>query len=216
MTQRAEEQPMPTKSTSRSTRRPRSGAKSSGARPRRQDAIAVLKEDHREVEKLFKQFEKASGPQARRRIVESFTEALAQHTAIEERIVYPWAREYIENEDDTVLEAGEEHRVAKWLLTELAATAPDDERYEARATVLIEVVRHHVKEEESDFFPDLRDVATRAELLDLGDELRAAKRTASKTPDVGAVGGALSSVIGHAHDVGKGVLDKVGVLTGVE
>jgi len=207
---------MPTKSTSRSTRRPRSGAKSNGARPRRQDAIAVLKADHREVEKLFKQFEKASGPQARRRIVESFTQALAQHTAIEERIVYPWAREYIENEDDTVLEAVEEHRVAKWLLTELAATAPDDERYEARATVLIEVVRHHVKEEESDFFPDLRDVATREELLELGDELRAAKRTASRTPDVGAVGGALSSAIGHAHDVGKGVLDKVGVLTGVE
>jgi len=205
---------MPTKSTSRSTR-PRAGAKSS-ARPRRQDAIAILKADHREVEKLFKQFEKASGPQARRRIVESFTQALAQHTAIEERIVYPWAREYIENEDDTVLEAIEEHRVAKWLLTELAATAPDDERYEARATVLIEVVRHHVKEEESDFFPDLRDVATRAELLELGDELRAAKRTASRTPDVGAVGGALSSAIGHAHDVGKGVLDKVGVLTGVE
>ena len=68
---------MPTKSTSRSTRRPRAGAKSNGARPRRQDAIAILKADHREVEKLFKQFEKASGPQARRRIAESFTEALA-------------------------------------------------------------------------------------------------------------------------------------------
>jgi len=82
--------------------------------------------------------------------------------------------------------------------------------------VLIEVVRHHVKEEESDFFPDLRDVATRAELLDLGDELRAAKRTASKTLDLGAVGGVLSNAFGHAHDVGKDVLDKVGALTGAE
>jgi len=186
------------------------------SRPRRQDAIALLKEDHRQAEKLFKQFEKASGPAERQHIVESITTALAQHTEIEEQVVYPWAREYIENEDDLVLEAVEEHRVAKWLLAEIAATAPDDERYEARVTVLIEVVRHHVKEEESDFFPDLRDVATRAELLDLGDELRAAKRTASKSPDLGAVGGVLSSALGHAHDVGKDVLDRVGVLTGVE
>jgi hemerythrin superfamily protein len=208
---------MPTKSTTKTSRPTRNGTKSKGtARSRRQDAIAILKEDHREVEKLFKRFEKTSGAQARRHIVESFTEALAQHTVIEERIVYPWAREHIQNEDDKVLEAVEEHRVAKWLLTELAATPPDDERYEARATVLIEVVRHHVKEEESDFFLDLRDVATREELLDLGDELRAAKRTASTTPDLGAVGGVLSNALGHAHDVGKDVLDRVGVLTGVE
>jgi len=198
--------------TSKSTSKRTNGT----ARPRRQDAIAVLKQDHREAEKLFKQFERASGPAQKQHLVEAITTALAQHTAIEEQIVYPWAREYIENEDDTVLEAVEEHRVARWLLAELAATAPDDERYDARVTVLIEVVRHHVKEEESDFFPDLRDVATRSELLELGDELRAAKRTASKTPDVGAVGCVLSSAIGHAHDVGKDVLDRVGVLTGVE
>jgi len=208
---------MPTTSTSKPSRRSRNGAASSGtARSRRQDAIAILKEDHREVEQLFKRFEKTSGAQARRRIVESFTEALAQHTAIEEQLVYPWAREYIEDEDDTVLEAVEEHRVAKWLLTELAATSPDDERYEARATVLIEVVRHHVEEEESELFPDLRDVATRAELLDLGDELRAAKRTASKAPDLGAVGGVISDALGHAHDAGKDILDKVGALTSVD
>jgi len=197
---------------SRSTSRRTNGTSPS----RREDAIAVLKADHREAEKLFKRFEKASSRSEKRRIVEAITTALAQHTAIEEQIVYPWAREYIENEDDTVLEAVEEHRVAKWLLAELASTAPDDERYDARVTVLIEVVRHHVKEEEAEFFPDLRDVATRAELLDLGDELRAAKRTASKSPDPGAIGGALSSAIGHAHDVGKDVLDRVGVLTGVE
>jgi hemerythrin superfamily protein len=208
---------VPTTSTTKTTRRARSGATKNGAaRTRRRDAIAVLKEDHREVEKLFKRFERTSGAQARRHIVESFTAALAQHTVIEERVVYPWAREHIQDEDDKVLEAVEEHRVAKWLLTELAMTPPDDERYEARATVLIEVVRHHVEEEESDFFLDLRDVATREELLDLGDELRAAKRTAPKTPDLGAVGGVLSNALGHAHDVGKDVLDRVGVLTGVE
>ena len=59
-------------------------------------------------------------------------------------------------------------------------------------------------------------MATRSELLELGDELRAAKRTASKLPDVGAVGGVLSSALGHAHDVGKDMLDRVGMLTGVE
>src|SRR5205085_10109526 len=92
----------------------------------------VLKEDHRQAEKLFKQFEQASGPAERQHIVESITTALAQHTEIEEQVVYPWAREYIENEDDVVLEAVEEHRVAKWLLAEIAATAPDDRSEERR------------------------------------------------------------------------------------
>ena len=134
-------------------KKPASSRANGTARARRQDAIAILKQDHRDAEKLFRQFEKASGTAHKQRLVESITTALAQHTAIEEHVVYPWAREFIENEDDTVLEAVEEHRVAKWLLAELANTAPEDERYDARVTVLIEVVRHHVKEEESEFFP---------------------------------------------------------------
>ena len=124
---------------------------------RRRDAIAILKEDHRDVEKLFKRFERAGdgAVQQKREIVDEIIAALSQHAAIEEQVLYPWAREYIVDADH-VLEAIEEHHVVKWLLSEIETLDPDDERFDAKVTVMIEAVRHHVKEEESELFPDLR------------------------------------------------------------
>lgn len=191
-------------------------------RTRRQDAIALLKQDHRDVDKVFTSYEKAGNgaDREKRRLVDSMIRSLSQHAAVEEQIVYPWAREYIENADETVLEAVEEHRVVKWLMTELTAMQPSDERFDAKVTVLIETVRHHVQEEESEFFPDLRTVASRNELLELGDEIRAAKPGAPTVPDldgpVGAVVAGVGSAVGHARDVGKGVVDRVSSLAGLE
>jgi hemerythrin superfamily protein len=191
------------------------------ASPRQRDAISLLKEDHRDVEKLFKQFEKAgdAAERQKRHLADAMIAALSQHAVIEERIVYPWAREYIEGADDMVLEAVEEHRVVKWLLTEIAVMPPSDERFDAKVTVLMESVRHHVKEEESDLFPDLRTVATRSELLELGERIRAAKKDAPTHPDLdGAVGVAstVGSAVDHARTVGKDVVDRVGALAGLE
>jgi hypothetical protein len=170
-------------------------AKASRARSRRgparaPDAIALLKADHHEVEQLFKRFEKAGdgAKKQKRKLVDQMIVELSKHAAIEEQVIYPWAREFVDGVDDTVLEALEEHHVAKWLLWELEDLSPEDERFDAKVTVMIENVRHHVKEEESDFFPDLRDVATRAELLELGDALRAAKRAAPTRPHPRGVG----------------------------
>jgi hemerythrin superfamily protein len=188
-----------------------------GARTRRRDAIALLKDDHREVERLFNQYQKSpdASEREKRRLVDAMTTALSKHTAIEEQIVYPWARDTIEGADDTVLEAFEEHRVVKWLLTELTTLPAGDERFDAKVTVTIELVRQHVEEEESELFPDLRAVATRRELLDLGDQLRAAK---ARAPGVSALGGlgVLGAAMEHARDVGKEVVDRIGALTGVE
>jgi len=195
---------------------------STKARPRQRDAIALLKEDHRDVEKLFHSYERAGdgADRQKRQLADAMVRSLSQHAAVEEQIVYPWAREFIEDADDTVLEAIEEHRVVKWLLTEITALTPSDERFDAKVTVLIETVRHHVKEEESEFFPDLRTVATRSELLELGDEIRAAKPHAPTVPDldgpVGAVVATVGSAVGHARDVGKDVVDRVSSLAGIE
>ena len=101
---------MPTKS-------PTSAHKTSARRNgTARDAIAVLKQDHRDVEKLFAAFEKTSddATETRRELVDSMIEALSKHAAIEEQLVYPWAREYIEDVDDDVLEAVEEHRIVKF------------------------------------------------------------------------------------------------------
>src|SRR2546423_12884903 len=97
------------------------------------DAIVLLKEDHKTVEKLFKQFEKA-GKEAhaeKRRIVSGIVEALTQHAYIEEEIFYPAAREAVPETSDHVLESVEEHHVVVWMLSELVGLEPDDERYDA-------------------------------------------------------------------------------------
>jgi len=208
------------KATSRKATTAKKGAPrkaTTSARTRRPDAIALLKDDHREVEQLFKRFERAgdSAEREKRRLVDSMTAALSKHAAIEEQVLYPWARDTVKGVDDEVLEAFEEHRIVKWLLTELTTMAPSDERFDARVTVMIELVRHHVKEEESELFPDLRDAAGRTELLELGDRLRAAKRAAPPVPDLGPIG-AVGAAVEHARDVGKGVVDRIGVLTGIE
>ena len=148
------------------------------------DAIAMLKTDHAEVEKLFKRFEKL-GPRAKKTkgdIADKVVAALSQHAVIEEQVLYPTVRERLPDEDELVLEALEEHHVAKWLLSELHDLTPDDERFDAKFTVLAENVRHHVKEEEGELFPKLRKEFTRSELDELGKALAAAKKVAPTTP----------------------------------
>ena len=148
------------------------------------DAIAMLKADHAEVEKLFKRFE-ALGPRAKKSkadIADRVITALSQHAVIEEQILYPTVRERMPDEEDLVLEALEEHHVAKWVLSELDRLTPDDERFTAKFTVMAESVRHHVKEEEGELFQKLRKGFTKKELDALGEQLASAKRTAPTKP----------------------------------
>ncbi len=169
------------------------------------DAITLLKDDHHTVEQLFTRFEQA-GDRAhvqKRQIVDQIIEELSVHLAIEEQVFYPVARAAVGDTEDIVLESLEEHHVIKWLLSELADMDPKHERFTAKTTVLMENVRHHVKEEETDFFPKVRQQLDRSELADLGQALADAKKTAPtrphpRMPDVGpanAVTGAISGVV---------------------
>ena len=122
------------------------------------DAITLLRDDHKTVERLFKRFEKA-GDRAhveKREIVDRIIEELSVHAAIEEQVFYPVARATVPGTEDIALESLEEHHIVKWVLSELDGLDPADERFDAKVTVLIENVRHHVEEEESDFFPKVR------------------------------------------------------------
>jgi len=148
------------------------------------DAIVLLKADHKAVEKLFRQFEKA-GEQSHREkkgIVDQVLLMLTQHAYIEEEIFYPTARAAVPDTKDHVLESVEEHHVVAWLLAELAATDPRDERFDAKMTVLMENVRHHVEEEEQEFFPEVRKALGRTRLQELGEQLEAAKPNAPSDP----------------------------------
>ncbi|MFB7950478.1 hemerythrin domain-containing protein [Kitasatospora phosalacinea] len=148
------------------------------------DAIVLLEEDHETVEKLFKEFEQA-GDRAfatERRIVDRVIEELTVHTVIEEEVSYPAAREAAPGTADHVLESVEEHHVVVWLLAEPAGLEPQDERFDAKMTVLMENVRHHVGEEERDWFPEVRKAMGRNRLRELGERLEAAEETATRDP----------------------------------
>ena len=148
------------------------------------DAIALLRNDHRTVERLFKQFEKA-GPKAhqtRRKLADQIVEELSVHAVIEEQVFYPAVRETVPDVEDEVLEGLEEHHLVKWTLSELEKMDPEHERFVPKMTVLIESVRHHVEEEEGDMFPAVREGMTRRQLAELGDLLANAKEVAPTSP----------------------------------
>ena len=111
-----------------------------------QDAVALLKADHRAVEELFEQFEKASGDGRKQKIAEQICMELTIHAKIEEEIFYPAVEGKVE--EDLLKEAYVEHDGAKLLIAEIEAGGPSDEFYDAKVKVLQEQIEHHVKEEE--------------------------------------------------------------------
>ena len=104
------------------------------------------------------------------------------HTYIENEVMYPEVRRLLPDLEDDILESYEEHHVADVLLLELSQMSPEDERFEAKTTVLIENVTHHMDEEEQDWFPKVRDGLGRKALQDLGAQLLAAKKKAPRAP----------------------------------
>jgi len=121
---------------------------------RQQDAIELLKRDHADVKKAFKQFEKAKykDPQACKDFLASICRDLEVHTALEEEIFYPAVRGKIKD-DDLMNEAQVEHNSAKQLIAEIERLGGDDPMLKAHAQVLSEYVNHHVREEENEMFP---------------------------------------------------------------
>jgi len=110
------------------------------------DAVALLKQDHRTVEDLFAEFEKASGDGRKQKLAEEICLELSVHAKIEEEIFYPACEGEVE--EDLLKEAYVEHDGAKLLISEILAGAPSDEFYDSKVKVLQEQIEHHVEEEE--------------------------------------------------------------------
>jgi len=124
----------------------RSSSRSGGsAKP--QDAIALLKADHRQVEEWFSQFESTNSSSRKQDLAQKICTALKAHTQIEEEIFYP---AFLQATDETDIhhEAEVEHDGAKKLIAEIEKGGPDDDYFDARISVLSEMIKHHVKEEE--------------------------------------------------------------------
>jgi hemerythrin superfamily protein len=148
------------------------------------DAIVLLKNDHKEIRKAFRAFEKAgdSALKTKGKLVDQIIELLTVHTYIENEVMYPRVRELLPEVEDDVLESYEEHHVADVLVVELSMMKPDDERFDAKTTVLIENVDHHIDEEEKEWFPKVREGLGRKTLQDLGAQMLEAKKKAPRRP----------------------------------
>lgn len=117
-------------------------------------ASELLKKQHREVKALFKKIEGTDDPKTRRSLMSEISDKLAHHTEIEETIYYPAVKAIdTKKATDMVLEAYEEHHVVKLVLEELPDVDPSADTFEAKMTVLKELIEHHVKEEEEELFP---------------------------------------------------------------
>lgn len=137
-----------------STRQARASTKA------RDEILNQLKADHRSVKKAYREFKKLEGSEdeeACAQIVQQVIAELTVHAALEEELLYPAVRGVIADED-LIDEAEVEHETMHTLIEQLRGLEPDDEKYNARFTVLCEYVMHHVKEEESEMFPQIERV----------------------------------------------------------
>lgn len=137
-----------------------------------EDAIGLLKADHRKVEQLFKDFEAAQRNAEKGKLAAQICLELRVHAKIEEELLYPPAHEKIE--EDIVDEAMVEHAGAKNLIKQIEAMKPGEHLYDAKVKVLSEYIKHHVKEEENEMFPQLRQSGM--DLTELGARLKARKQ----------------------------------------
>jgi len=141
------------------------------------DAIAILKQDHEKVKELFDRFENTDDLRQKKKIAAEAIMELKIHATIEEEIFYPALRKR-GVEKDILNEADEEHHVAKLLIAELDQMTGSEDHYEAKFIVLAENVRHHIKEEEGEMFPQAR--RSEADFVALGKELLLRKQQLKK------------------------------------
>jgi hemerythrin-like domain-containing protein len=148
------------------------------------DAIVLLKAEHKEIKSVFAKFEQAgeNATKTKGELVTKMIELLTIHTYIENEIMYPEVRKLLPDLEDDILESYEEHHVADLLVMELVAMSPDAERFDAKTTVLIENVTHHIEEEEQDWFPKVRQGLGRKQLSEIGEQLLEAKKRAPHSP----------------------------------
>ena len=184
--------------------------------------ITLLTQDHRNVEALFKRFEAAEDEREKRDIADKVIEQLSIHAEIEEQLFYPALKAKLDDGDD-VVEGIEEHHLAKvslWELERLPVTAPN---FDAKFTVMTELIRHHVEEEEGDggLFAKARKAMKANELAELGERMEKAKATVPSRPHplappvppfnslLGVPVAVLDKVVNAGKDVVQGALRRV-------
>jgi hemerythrin-like domain-containing protein len=177
------------------------------------DAISLIKDDHRAVRKLFRDFQKTEDGDDRQALATQIIEELSVHAAVEEQLLYPMLRMLEDKSGARVLNALEEHHVAKIVLAELSGMDADDERFAAKMHVLRENIESHIDEEEGELLPVLRRVLARQELTALGEAIVAMKEIAPNQPPTGdpdePPGDLISPVMDKLSEAGQELLRRL-------
>ena len=146
-----------------------------------QDIVDGIITDHREVEELFAEIEKG-GAGKKRELVEHVITELVRHSVAEEQYLYPTARRVLADGDKIADHELEEHAEAEQVMKELEQADTEDPKFDDLTRKLIDAIRHHVEDEESDLLPKLRDACDSAELRDLGEKFEKSKKMAPTRP----------------------------------
>jgi iron-sulfur cluster repair protein YtfE (RIC family) len=135
------------------------------------EGLNLLKQDHRKVEKIIEELlnTTARSVAKRRELLQVLKSELQLHEKVEEELFYPKLERGKDKE--MILEAYEEHHLVDNILAELEETAPNDEHFKAKLTVLQENLKHHIKEEETEIFPEARRKLGEKKLEQLGEEI---------------------------------------------
>jgi hemerythrin superfamily protein len=148
--------------------------------PVSEDILQLLHRDHMKVDELFFQFAKSEDESEKKAIVDQISHELGLHAKLEEEIVYPEVRDGEKESESMMDEADTEHHVVKFLLAELGSMKPSDDHYDAKVTVLCELVKHHVEEEEEEIFEKLKNAD--ADLNELAQKFLERKAALSAKP----------------------------------
>ena len=138
-----------------------------------QDAIALLRADHKLVSALFAEYEKASSTSKKKMLVSQICTELSVHAQVEEEIFYPAVKQALRDKE-MIPEALVEHATLKVLIGQVEGIEPDGEMFDAKIKVLSEYVKHHVKEEQNEIFPQAK--STKLDMVELGSRMAARKK----------------------------------------
>lgn len=195
----------------RTTSTPRRAPRAAGTR--RMDVIALLKQDHREVDSMFRRYRTlgARAMKSKQDLVHKIIRELSVHASVEEQILYPRMREVMR--EQMISHALDEHQEVKELLAGLQKMKPEDERFDGCVKELMKNVKEHVREEEGEMLPMLRKALDRDELVRMAEMMKIAKKTAPtrphpmapSTPPGNIVVGMASAVVDRARDAGRAI-----------
>ncbi len=139
-----------------------------------QDAIALLRADHKLVSALFAEYDKTRSNSKKKTLVSQICTELSVHTQVEEEIFYPAVKQALKDKE-MIPEGLVEHATLKELISQVEGIEPNGEMFDAKIKVLSEYVKHHVKEEHNEMFPQAK--ATKLDMIELGGRIAARKKT---------------------------------------